>query len=87
MFSMGNVKTLPAASQASAEGGSVGSTNMTGPETSFTASAETQLSSLAMASSSTGSDAAADPVAACLEDGASSLLSSAAAIVLGGLDR
>lgn len=51
MFSTAMVKTLPLASQASAEGGSVGRTNMTGPETSDGASAATQVSSSGAASS------------------------------------
>lgn len=55
MFSMGRAKTLPAASQASAVGGSLGRTIMMGPEMSVTASAETQLSSsLSSAPSSSG---------------------------------
>lgn len=59
MFSMGNVKTLPVASQARALTGSVGRTNTTGPETSVTTSADTQLSSFSTFSSSAAVAAAA----------------------------
>lgn len=52
MFSIVSVKTLPLASHASAVGGSVGRTNITGPATSPMASADTQLSSLDASSSS-----------------------------------
>ena len=51
MFSMGRAKTFPAASHARAVGGSLGKTNMMGPEMSLTASAETQLSSSPASSS------------------------------------